>query len=99
MHVAQLTREDRNRRLNASIEKGDKVRLHPRDARVVFVSSETSPNVWHYSRADYCDCIGFTQAGMCRHAVRAAWELHQAQKGAARADRSFMTPNDLPPAA
>lgn len=92
MHVAQLSVEDRNRRLRSSVAKGDRVRLHPRDPRVVFVSSETSPNLWHYSRADFCDCIGFTQRGMCRHAVRASWELHQAKKAAAAA-------NDLPPAA
>jgi hypothetical protein len=89
MHVAQLSTDDRNRRLRSSIAKGDQVRIHPKDERVVFVSSESRPGLWHYSRADFCDCIGFTQRGMCRHAVRASWELWK-EKNAA---------NELPPAA
>jgi hypothetical protein len=93
MHVIELSREDRNRRLKISIDKGDKVRIHPTIAGVVFVSSESKPGLWHYSREDYCDCIAHQQRGVCRHMVRASWELHQAKKGAA------IAANDLPPAA
>jgi hypothetical protein len=93
MHVIELSREDRNRRLKASIDKGDRTRIHPKVAGAVLVSSESRPGLWHYSTESFCDCVGFTQRGMCRHAVRASWELYQAKKGAA------IAANDLPPAA
>jgi hypothetical protein len=93
MHVIALSREDRTRRLKSSIDKGDRVRLHPQVAGAVLVSSASRPGLWHYATEAFCDCISYQQRGICRHMVRASWELHQAKKGAASAA------TDLPPAA
>ena len=82
--VARLSAADRNRRLQMSLDKGDRVRQDRRNPDVWLVSSATHSNVWYRVRdGRSCGCEGFRQRGICRHLVRISWERFTAKRAAA----------------
>ncbi len=82
--VAALSAADRNRRLRASFDAGDRVRQDRRNPDVWLVSSKTYSNVsYRVHDGRSCGCAGFAHRGICRHLCRVSWEIHQSRKQAA----------------
>ncbi len=79
--VAALSAADRNRRLRASFDAGDRVRQDRRNPSVWLVSSTTYPNIWYrVKNGQSCGCAGFAHRGICRHLIRVSWEIHLLRK-------------------